>query len=356
MDNNDYRSQLEEVMRSQGMDDEAFMKKVIDAQQEIMMNADRLMMEITGSGDISEIMNMPVSEQSRIFMELNEKLSEMTGLDMAESFDSAAEIEERKSMLESVDVPEELLKKLEKHYRNAIYIEKTESEVPVGCSKIGGNPDVYEGFEWMRNPEGKALAFLMQINCGEIHPFDRENAFPETGMMYFFYDLEASPWGNEENRYSVCYYDGDISELKSCEFPDKAVVSNYRYADVNCTIDESAVKFFCADDLPEYDDNPDIAEDYSYEEYEAARYRLIRYDPFEYSGKYFKLGGYSNSIQYGLSEEFDSSYVQLCQLTTYESENCGFMFGDGGNLYFYIKHEDLKKRQFDRTEIILQCY
>lgn len=355
MDNNDYRSQLEEVMRSKGVDDD-FMKKLLEAQETIMRNADRLMMEMSGAGDISEIMNMPVSEQSRIFMELNEKLSEMTGLDMAESFDSAAEIEERRSTLEGVEVPEELMENMKKYRRNSIYIEKTEAEITAGCSKIGGNPDVCEGFEWMRNPEGKALAFLMQINCGEIHPFDKDNEFPEKGMLYFFYDLEASPWNSEENRYAVCYYGGDVSELKPCEFPDKEVVSNYCFADVNCTIDESAVKFFCSDDLPEYDDASDIAEAYSYEEYEGARFRILGYDPYEYSEKYFKLGGYSNSIQYGLSEEFDSSYVQLCQLTTYESEKCGFMFGDGGNLYFYIKKEDLINKRFDRTEIVLQCY
>lgn len=355
MDNNDYRSQLEEVMRSKGVDDD-LMKKVIDAQETIMSNADRLMMEMSGAGDISEIMNMPVSEQSRIFMELNEKLSDMITLGMSEISAVAAEIEERRSTLEGVEVPEDLMENMKKYRRNSIYIEKTEAEITAGCSKIGGNPDVCEGFEWMRNPEGKALAFLMQINCGEIHPFDKDNEFPEKGMMYFFYDLEASPWNSEENRYAVCYYGGDVSELKPCEFPDKEVVSNYCFADVNCTIDESAVKFFCSDDLPEYDDASDIAEDYSYEEYEGSRFRILGYDPYEYSEKYFKLGGYSNSIQYGLSEEFDSSYVQLCQLTTYESEKCGFMFGDGGNLYFYIKKEDLINKRFDRTEIVLQCY
>ena len=84
--------------------------------------------------------------------------------------------------------------------------------------------------------------------------------------------------------------------------------------------------------------------------------RLLGYDPFEYSEKYFKLGGYSNSIQCGLSDVFDESFVQLCQLTTFESGQCGFMFGDGGNLYFYIKKEDLRNREFGSTEIVLQCY
>lgn len=355
MDNNDYRAQLEEAMRNKDVDDD-FMKKLLEAQEIIMHKAEKLITEMKGVGDSLDLEKVPDSEKSRAFMELNEKLSDMITLGMSEISAVAAEIEERRSTLEGVEVPEDLMENMKKYRRNSIYIEKTEAEITAGCSKIGGNPDLCEGFEWMRNPEGKALAFLMQINCGEIHPFDKDNEFPEKGMMYFFYDLEASPWNSEENRYAVCYYGGDVSELKPCEFPDKEVVSNYCFADVNCTIDESAVKFFCSDDLPEYDDASDIAEDYSYEEYEGARFRILGYDPYEYSEKYYKLGGYSNSIQYGLSEEFDSSYVQLCQLTTYESEKCGFMFGDGGNLYFYIKKEDLINKRFDRTEIVLQCY
>ena len=55
-------------------------------------------------------------------------------------------------------------------------------------------------------------------------------------------------------------------------------------------------------------------------------------------------------------EEFDEDYVQLCQLSTFESDNCGFMFGDGGNLYFYIKKSDLAEKRFDKVKISLQCY
>lgn len=359
MDNNDYRDQLEEIMRNEGMDNDEFMKKILDAQETIMQNADRLMMELTGAGDISEIMNMPVSEQSRIFKDLNEKLSEMTGFDLAdypEDKDSAAEREEYKSMLESIEVPDELLEELKKYRRNSIYIGHSEAEVHTGCSKTGGIPDVYEGFEWVRNSEGNPLTFLMQINCEEIHPFDRDNIFPEKGMLYFFYDFDSEPWETVENGHYVCYYDGVISELRPCEFPGEPAENSCCYAEGNCVIDEKAVEFFAADDLPEYDDNYEAAEEYTYEEYEGARYRILGYDPFEYSEKYFKLGGYSNSIQCGLSDVFDESFVQLCQLTTFESGKCGFMFGDGGNLYFYIKKEDLRNREFGSTEIVLQCY
>lgn len=361
--NNDYIKHLEDIMRSEGMDDEELMKKTLDAQQEIMMNADRMLAEMTGFDDISEIMNMPRAEQERIFKDLNNRFFEMMDIDpddFSESSDLLMEREERRKMLESVDVPEELLKELEKRYRNVIFIKAEESEdVMTGSSKIGGYPHVPADFQWFRNNEGKALTFLMQINCEDIHNIDKDNIFPEKGMLYFFYDFENEPWNSSDDGgkgYAVYYYGGDISELLPCPFPDEAGENYFRYAEENCVIDEQLVEFFAVPDLPEYDDNEDAADKYSYEEYEAARYKLLGYDPDAYSDDFFKLGGYSNSIQYGLYEEFDGSYVQLCQLSTFESEKCGFMFGDGGCLYFYIKKEDLSSKQFDRAEISLQCY
>lgn len=357
--NNDYRKQLEEIMRNEGMDDDELIKKAIDAQQEIMANADRMLAEMAGVSDISEVMNMSPKEQERIFKDLNKQFSEMVGvdtIDLPESDDLLMEREARRKMLEGAEAPEALLKDLEKCYRNVIFIRAEESEVYPGCSKIGGYPHVPADFQWVRNDEGKALTFLMQINCEDIHNIDEDNIFPEKGMLYFFYDFENEPWDSEDNGYAVCYCDGDISSFEPCPFPDEAGENYFRYAEENCVIDEQPVEFFAVPDLPEYDDNEDAADKYSYEEYEAARYKLLGYDPDAYAEDYFKLGGYSNSIQCGLSEVFDSSYVQLCQLSTFESENCGFMFGDGGSLYFYIKKDDLSSRRFDRTEITLQCY
>lgn len=359
MNNDDYRNKLEDIIRSEGLDDEELIKKAVDAQQEIMANADRMLAEMAGVSDISEVMNMSPKEQERIFKDLNKKFSEMMGVDtddLPESGDLLMEREERRKILEGVAVPDSLLKELEGHYRNAIYIKPAESEIYNGCSKIGGYPHVPADFQWVRNDEGDALTFLMQINCEDIQPFDKDKLFPEKGMLYFFYDFENEPWDSEENGYAVRYFDGDVSSFEPCPFPDEEWENDFRYAEGNCVIDEQSVKFFAAPDLPEYDDNKDAIDKYSYEEYEAARYKLLGYDPDNYAEDYFKLGGYSNSIQCGLSEVFDSSYVQLCQFSTFESENCGFMFGDSGSLYFYIKKDDLSSRRFDRSEITLQCY
>lgn len=370
MDNKEeYSDFMEKLMKNEGMDDEDFIAALSEAQQNIMDNADKILAEMTGVADVSEFMNLSKAEQNRRMMELNDRLFDMIGMTQEEAVDlerqardneRQARDNERREIFENTQASEKLLEELGKMYRNAIYIQARESaEVATGCSKIGGVPDIHSGFQWFRNEEGRAITFLMQINCKEIHQLDKDNIFPEKGMLYFFYDFDNNPWNSSDEGgkgYAVYYYDGDISELRSCPFPDDRGCEYFKYAEENCVIDEQPVKFFAVPDLPEYDDYQKTDEEYSYEEYEAARHKLLGYDPDAYSEDFFKLGGYSNSIQYSLSEEFDSGYVQLCQLSTFESENCGFMFGDSGNLYFYIKKEDLSSRRFDRVEMTLQCY
>ena len=36
-------------------------------------------------------------------------------------------------------------------------------------------------------------------------------------------------------------------------------------------------------------------------------------------------------------------------------ENCEMMWGDVGRIYFWIKTEDLKNRDFEKVWLILQC-
>ncbi|MBQ4081200.1 MAG: DUF1963 domain-containing protein, partial [Thermoguttaceae bacterium] len=36
--------------------------------------------------------------------------------------------------------------------------------------------------------------------------------------------------------------------------------------------------------------------------------------------------------------------------------NLEFMFGDVGNIYFWIRKEDLRDRKFENVWLILQCY
>jgi uncharacterized protein YwqG len=51
----------------------------------------------------------------------------------------------------------------------------------------------------------------------------------------------------------------------------------------------------------------------------------------------------------------NSSQWQLL-LQVESNEDIGMMWGDSGRLYWWIKSEDLKNKNFSASQLILQCY
>ena len=48
-------------------------------------------------------------------------------------------------------------------------------------------------------------------------------------------------------------------------------------------------------------------------------------------------------------------WILLFQMGTIETEDMDYMFGDCGHIYFWIRKQDLKNKNFDRIWLILQC-
>lgn len=69
-----------------------------------------------------------------------------------------------------------------------------ESDLAIGNSKIGGNPDLPVDFSW---PiwKGKPMGFLGQINLEHTSIYDIQGLLPTSGLLTFFYDLYKQPWG-----------------------------------------------------------------------------------------------------------------------------------------------------------------
>jgi uncharacterized protein YwqG len=49
-------------------------------------------------------------------------------------------------------------------------------------------------------------------------------------------------------------------------------------------------------------------------------------------------------------------WMLLFQMSTIEFEDYELMFGDCGSIYFWIRKEDLKERNFDKVWLVLQCF
>ena len=103
-------------------------------------------------------------------------------------------------------------------------ISKPTDKLSIGSSKLFGNPDVWDGFEWPyieENGEKYDLNFLCQINCEQVAAFDKEGWLPKTGMLSFFYDLDTMPEAPDEKSARVLWYNGDVSALNEMILTDE---------------------------------------------------------------------------------------------------------------------------------------
>lgn len=103
-------------------------------------------------------------------------------------------------------------------------ISKPKDKLPAGSSKLFGNPDVWDGFEWPyieEKDEKYDLTFMCQINCADAAAFDKKELFPKTGILYFFYDLDTMPESPDEKSARVLWYNGDISALHEMLLTDE---------------------------------------------------------------------------------------------------------------------------------------
>lgn len=281
---------------------------------------------------------------------------------------------------------------LETSKRNAILINYSEEEnrekLPKGTSKIGGKPDLPKDFQWFyyngedykKIVENRPLSFLMQINCEEVHKYDKESLLPEKGMLYFFYELFTMTWGfspQDRGSAKVFYYDGEIEDLVSTDFPEDM--------EKDCIIPESKINFESMNDYPidflDYYDPDDSDEEMDRKEkefekeleelgYKADTTKLLGH-PELIQGEYWEecegvarknIYYGSAPIKYGSDEvkksikENAKDWILLMQMSELEIGDYGLYFGDSGKIYFNIRKEDLKNKNFDDVWLILQCY
>ena len=103
-------------------------------------------------------------------------------------------------------------------------ISKPKDKLPAGSSKLFGNPDVWDGFEWPyieENGEKYDLTFMCQIDCAKAEGFDESGLLPKTGILYFFYDLDTMPEAPDEKSARILWYNGELSALHEMILTDE---------------------------------------------------------------------------------------------------------------------------------------
>lgn len=245
----------------------------------------------------------------------------------------------------------EFIEVLKPFKRKAIEIcfDATEDAAGIGCSKHGGQPDVPEDFQWPLDNNNRPLSLLLQINCSDLTSLVSEDYLPKSGHLYFFYELGEQNWEGAENSIRVIYIDTRYKELHRIDFP-KTLANEFR-------LKERVISFKTKDSYPSFQDLSNQNTEYQHiidkvESFNEARNRLQSESSINAIGTMF---GYADLIHDVIVNDLNAN-ILLLQLFSIEDDSYELLFGDCGNIYFYISPQDLKTKDFKNLKFELQCY
>jgi uncharacterized protein YwqG len=244
-----------------------------------------------------------------------------------------------------------------------------EGDLKPGSSKLGGLPDLPEGMAW---PEcnGVPMALLAQLCLQDIAPYDPDERLPKSGMLYFFYENKEQKWGfdpKDRDHWKVIYYDGDLavlraaippkeSRFRACRltFSNEITLPSWESKDIErlklSRAERDGYAAFPGTGCGEGEiihrllGHPEQIQGDMQLECQCAFHGLYMGDP----------SGYDDPRRPALEKGADD-WRLLLQIDS-DEENLGAMWGDCGRVYFWIRQEDLRKRDFGNVWLILQCY
>ena len=233
------------------------------------------------------------------------------------------------------------------------------------ASKIGGKPDVPKDFEWPVY-EGKdfedirkerPLSFIIQINLKDVAPYDKEELLPKQGILSFFYEMRSM----------------DDSEMQIVRIKHEDSLPVYEQLLPDLEKLKKTEGIVC-DDLDDYDEClqscgvPIFEEGMEY--YYEWAYRRIKLlgNPDVLQGRmeeecegvtrgYYLGRGWQDVPEQEREEiwEKGKDWMLLFQVGTIDGYDDEYRWEYQGNLYFWIKKQDLKMRNFENVWLILQC-
>ncbi|WP_299107657.1 DUF1963 domain-containing protein [uncultured Tenacibaculum sp.] len=249
---------------------------------------------------------------------------------------------------------------------------KNDSEIGIGKSKIGGNPDLPKDFEWPKF-ENEYLTFCAQYNLTELSKYDLQNKLPKTGMMYVFVYIDKNHPGflNKESSYKIIYSE-NTENIERLEFPKGYFLdSKFKTAQI---------KYFKYYTLPD-DENYKIKKyDLKYNDFDGFHENIVNFiDNLtnQQVDNFHQVLGEDRSIQSSVVFDFAAKKLDIKTIEDYKSkkteaqkisknysillqldcndENSDLSrFGGSAVIYFGIEHENLEKRNIENVIMVFQ--
>ncbi|MEO1245886.1 MAG: YwqG family protein [Pseudomonadota bacterium] len=255
---------------------------------------------------------------------------------------------------------EEILQDVQPYSVPALMLRKSD-----GSSKsyLGGDPCLPADIEWP-SKDGRELTFLASVDLGEAAVSAAISWLPATGKLLFFYDAEKQPWGfdpADRGGWSVVH----VNETGTAESAQRPGLPQF------------FVEFEEVESLPDW------------QRFDALGIELDEQEAETYIDGYFEwrgdranhqMGGYPSPVQgddMELECQLASNGLNCGDGTAYQSDegkrlaagakdwrlllqfasddDLGVMWGDIGDLYFWVKKKDSIKADFSNVWVVLQC-
>ena len=231
--------------------------------------------------------------------------------------------------------------------------------------KLGGLPLLPPDAPWPQWND-RPQSFLAQIDLAEIH-VALPSFLPSTGYLYFFYDQDqgtSSCEMNEQHSWRVLYAAGDCSAFEQRAAPP-GLDSEHIYKEKPV----AAQRIDVLPHKPGIDLNADESAD-NYVELRASAFdgmpahQMLGYpspiqnDDMELecqleSNRIFGEAQRSAAPRVADLKKGASDWKLLLQLET--DDDTGWMWGDAGTLYFWVREQDASQGDFSKAWMIFEC-
>lgn len=234
-------------------------------------------------------------------------------------------------------------------------------------SFLGGVPRLPQDLAWPER-NGSPMSFLAQIDLASLPTLDGPNNLPNKGTLFFFYDCEEMPWGFEpEDRdgWKILYSEEGCSEIPLSQSKQRDTLffsqRGLEFAPISTIpgVDNSkVVELKLSDGLT--DNWSDL---WPGEELPLQFFGFA--NPVQNDDMELECQLAFNGISGDGSDGYQSAKVKALApgkedwllLAQFNSvDEIGFQWGDCGMLYFWIRKEDLARRNFDNVWMVLQCF
>ena len=238
-----------------------------------------------------------------------------------------------------------------------------------GFTKLGGLPALPAEIEWP-SWNGKPQSFLAQIDLAEIHAV-LPSFLPPAGRLYFFYDQEQGVWGfdpKERGGWRVFYSSADgpapMEREAPAALPPEAIYKpkHLRPSRIEVLPDSQTLPR----DKFDWDTDGDAYLELCSAPFQGEhRHQMLGYPaPVQNPDMEEECQLASNGLYVGDETGYKdpraaalkagaADWKLLLQLDT--DDDTGWMWGDVGTLYFWIREQDARNADFDKAWVVLQC-